>query len=295
MTRDGNPVRVVLAAGGICDARTLRTLCTAAAIRRSLAAGEIVLLRRGRYGVPNIVEAHRLATRLTAVITGPSAALEWGWAVKRPPPLPHLGLLKGRTVPATMRARAQLHWWDRRPDDVVTTDRGVQVTGRLATVVSCLRTLPFDEALAIADSALRSGVARRDLLAAVEASPRTGRTRAMRVAEAADARASNPFESCLRAICLEVPGLSVRAQVQIGPHRVDLADTALRIVVEAESRTWHAGPAEHDADIRRYTMLVRQGWLVVRFTHSDVMDDAAYVAAVMADVVALVRGRRRAA
>lgn len=295
MPRDPDPARVVLAAGGICDAATLRAACSARSIRRALDAGEIVSLRRGRYGVPGIAEAHRLSIELTATITGLSAALAWGWAVKRPPSVPDLTLLRGRKVTAAQRRRATLHWWDRRPDDVVTDRRGVQFTSRLATLVTCLRTLPFDEALCVADSALRAGMSRTALMAAVEQGPRTGRTAALRVARSADRRAANPFESCLRALCLDVRGLAVCPQVRIGPHRVDLADVALRIVIEADSRTWHAGPDEHDADIRRYTTLVRHGWMVVRFSYSDVMDEPEYVAAVLRDVVALARSTRRAA
>ena len=295
MSRMADPGGVVLAAGGICDAATLRAACSARSIRKALDAGEIVSLRRGRYGVEGITDADRLSVELTPTVTGLSAALAWGWEVKRPPELPDLTLLRGRKVTAEQRRRATLHWWDRRPDDVVTDARGVQVTSRLCTAVTCLLTLPFDEALCVAYSALRGGMRRTALLAAVERGPRTGRTAALQVARLADGRAANPFESCLRAVCLGVRGLSVRPQVQIGPYRVDLADAALRIVIEADSRTWHAGPDEHDADVRRYTTLVRQGWVVVRFSYSDVMHEPGYVAAVLRDVVTMAVTGRRAA
>ena len=169
------------------------------------------------------------------------------------------------------------------------------VSDPVTTLVACLKTEPFDAALAVADSALRSGRVRRDeLLHAIGRSSRTGRSRALTVALAADRRAANPFESCLRAICLGVDGLAVRPQVQIGPYRVDLADTDLGLVVKAESRQWHAGPDEHNADIRRYTTLVRSGWIVVRFTWDDVMHDPEYVARVLIEVIALARRTRRA-
>ena len=76
----------------------------------------------------------------------------------------------------------------------------------------------------MADSALRSGLVRRsELLAAAYASPRTGRSRAVRVADAADGRAANPFESLLRAIALQVPGLRVQPQIHIGGPRLSSA------------------------------------------------------------------------
>ncbi|GAA3646729.1 hypothetical protein GCM10022237_02750 [Nocardioides ginsengisoli] len=289
-----DPDVVVRESGGIVDAATLRRRCGAQRVRRAVDAGEIVLLRRGRYGVPGLADAARLAVELNGTISHLSAALAWGWQVKDPPDRPHLTLPRGRTVSTRHRREVHLHWQDRPPRAHVDA-RGVRLADPLETLVGCLRSEPFPAALSVADSALRSGRVRRaDLLDAVTTSARTGRTRALRVARAADGRAANPFESCLRAICLDVRGLTVRPQVQIGPYRVDLADVALGIVIEADSRTWHAGPAEHDADIRRYTALVAGGWILVRFTHHDVMHDPAYVATVLADVVDQARRTRGA-
>ena len=93
--------------------------------------------------------------------------------------------------------------------------------------------MPFDEALAVADSALRSlDVSSDNLLRRAAAVPVRHRARCMRVALAADARAANPFESVLRAIALQVPDLSVEPQVWIGDvGRPDLVDEGLRIVL----------------------------------------------------------------
>lgn len=53
------------------------------------------------------------------------------------------------------------------PDDVVDGR-----TARLRTALDCARTLPFDEALAVVDSALRSGrVHKQELLSAARAGP----------------------------------------------------------------------------------------------------------------------------
>lgn len=281
-------------AGGIVDAATLRRRCGARAVHRARQSGEIVVLRRGRYGLPATADAARLAVELNGTISHLSAALAWGWQVKDPPDRPHLTLPRGRRVAARHRRQAHLHWQDRPPPAVVDS-RGVRLADPLEALVGCLKTEPFPAALAVADSALRSGrVRREELVDAVARSSRTGRTRALRVAHAADRRAANPFESCLRAVCGEVRGLAARPQARIGPYRVDLADPDLGIVIEADSRTWHAGPAEHDADVRRYTHLVRNRWIVVRFSHHDVMHDPAYVAEVLADVVAQAERTRAA-
>jgi hypothetical protein len=68
------------------------------------------------------------------------------------------------------------------------------VTSPAWTVIDCAKDLPFDEALAIADSALRHGdVTKAELLRLAEQVTSTGRRRALRVAQAADGRAANPF------------------------------------------------------------------------------------------------------
>ncbi|KRA38528.1 MULTISPECIES: type IV toxin-antitoxin system AbiEi family antitoxin domain-containing protein [unclassified Nocardioides] len=281
------PSEVLRESGGVADTAVLRARCGRKAIKRALESGDIIRLRRGVYGVPGIAEAQLRSIELSATIVGPSAALIWEWKLKHLPERPHLALFKGRALTRRQRAQIVPHWWSSR-GDVLINAQGACVQTPLATAVHCLRTMPFDEALAVADSALRSGlVTRDDLLIAIASAPRIGRARAEAVARAADRRSANPFESVLRAICRDVRGLDVEPQVQIGPYRVDLADRHRRMVIEAESREWHAGPAEHNADIRRYTTLVREGWLVIRFSYDDVMNDPGYVLEVLRDVLRL--------
>ena len=77
--------------------------------------------------------------------------------------------------------------------------------------------------------------------------------------------AANPFESVLRSICDDVPGLRVRPQVEIhDPHflgRPDLVDDELRLVLEADSFEWHGGRAALARDASRYNAFWwRGGW-----------------------------------
>lgn len=92
------------------------------------------------------------------------------------------------------------------------------VTSRPRTVIDCAARLPFDEALAVADSALRSGtVSRAELRAAAKKLSAHGmRRRVLRVVDLADQRAANPFEPVLRAIAMDVLGLELVPQ-----HRID--------------------------------------------------------------------------
>jgi very-short-patch-repair endonuclease len=112
-----------------------------------------------------------------------------------------------------------------------------------------------------------------------------------RVAALARAEAENPFESCLRAIASEVPGLAVEPQVLITSvqpwARPDLVDRSLGVALEADSFEWHGDRAALRRDARRYDLLVVDGWLVLRFAWEDVMFDADFVRQVLVAVVAL--------
>jgi hypothetical protein len=90
------------------------------------------------------------------------------------------------------------------------------VTSPVRTVIDCARRLLFAEALAVADSALRAGdVTQEELRSAASRVRGRGARQCRRVADAADARAAKPFESVLRALVLEFPGLSVVPQVPV--------------------------------------------------------------------------------
>jgi very-short-patch-repair endonuclease len=274
--------------GGVADRRTLLRLVSRHQLDRAVAAGDVVRLGRSRLALPAADDALRAAAQVRGVVSHQSAALRHGWKVKRVPAVPHVTVPRNRS-----RIDAQgvvVHWGNLTAAQLL-----VGVTSPLQTVVDCARTLPFDEGLAIADSALRSGaVTRRDFLVAASTSPRSGRAAALRVAEHASAKAANPFESVLRAIALEVPGLDVVPQGPVGAvGHADLTDERLRIAVEAESFEFHALPEAFSHDVRRYTAMIRLGWLVVRFVWDDVMHRPAYVRSVLADVVAL-RARTQA-
>jgi very-short-patch-repair endonuclease len=165
------------------------------------------------------------------------------------------------------------------------------VTSIETTLAHCMRRLPFDEALAVADSALRSGVPRSTLLRVAEGAGGPGSAQMRRVAELARPEAANPFESVLRSIAVDIPGLQVRPQVTIREPdivaRPDLVDVHLRIVLEADSFEWHGGRSQLSADARRYNLLVVNGWWVLRFAYEHVMFESEYVRRVLVAMVAL--------
>ena len=256
---------------------------------RAVRAGLVERVARGRYALPTASTARRSAVQLSGTAVLLSAAAHWGWTTKWQPRQPQVAVGRGRRLTPEQRASAQVSWVTLPPTDV-----DGRVTTPLRTVVDCAARLPFDEALAVADSALRDRrVTRADLARAVDAMPARGpRRRVARVLEHADGRAANPFESVLRAIALEVPGLDVVPQVRIDRNgrwvgRVDLADLDLKIVLEADSFEFHGEGELFEKDCVRYDELVADGWLVLRFPWKRVMTKPGWVAEMIGAAVAI--------
>lgn len=287
--RECVPVEVVDALtrlGGISARKPLVAAAGGEALRVAVRNGAVIKVHRSLYALPAADEAALAAKRCRGVVSHLSAALALGWKVKTPPAAAHVTV--ARNSPEKGSGGVRLHYANLPADEEVEV-RGGRVTSPVRTAADCARSLPFDEALAVVDSALRSRtVTRAELLAAIKTGPRTGRTRAARVIRAADARSDNPFESVLRAIALEVSGFSAQPQGRVpGVGHADVADVRLRIALEAESWEFHGLREAFSYDIRRYTAMVRTGWLVARFTWDDVMHKPDYVREVIADLVTL--------
>jgi very-short-patch-repair endonuclease len=202
-------------------------------------------------------------------------------------------LPRNRKLDRLQRATTEIVHADLSADAVVDG-----VTSKIRTVVDCARKLSFDEALAVADSALGSGnIGKEQFETAAAALRGRGAPEARRVAQAADGRAANPFESVLRAIVLEFPALHVVPQAPVDTsgltYHPDLVDVASRIVIEAESWGWHADQPTHSRDCVRFTLLTVAGWRVLRFTWEQVMHSPSYVRRVLEEVagqVVLIEG-----
>jgi very-short-patch-repair endonuclease len=267
--------------GGVATRQTIVRLTSRRALDDALADGTLVRVARGRYAVPQLQQGTHLALKVTGHVCLVSAALAHGWKVKVVPERPQIALPKDRRLSEGARAQMSVSWIDLRDDQV----EGL-ATDAATTLEMCGRRLPFDEALAIADSALRDGFPRRELEALARAARGPGSARLRRVAAQADGRADNPFESVLRAIALDVPGLDVEPQVLIRGDlgltvRPDLVDRRLRMALEADSFEWHGDRAALRRDARRYDLLVADGWIVLRFAWEDVMHDQAWVRSVL--------------
>ncbi len=271
--------------GGVATRATLIRVSSRASVDAALAAGDLTVVARGRYALPQAGSAVLAAHRLCGSVSHLSAALALGWSVLQPPRRPDVTVATNRRISPEQRRGVELHWSRLGPDDV---DGLVTTADR--TLVDCLRVLPYAEALAVADSALREGFPKSRLLAIAQAARGPSSAAVRRVAGHADARAANPFESGLRAICHSVPGLHVEPQVSIHEGgflgRPDLVDQRLRIVLEADSFEWHGSRGALARDARRYNRFGLAGWLVLRFAWEDVMFAPDQVQATVAAAVA---------
>lgn len=273
-----DPVDFLTMSGGIAG-RDLLVASGRHAVRHALEGGLVVRVGRARFSLPVAARSIGIAHGLSGVLSHLAAARFWGWEVHVP-----LGDVEV-VVPRSRRPRPAPGAVVRRRDLAACDVVAPGVTSPVRTVLDVATDHPFAIALAVADSALRSGlVATDELVAASAGSAERGRARRLTVALAADARADNPFESVLRALAIEA-GLDVVPQVSIftGDRwvRPDLLDDRRGLAIEAESFTWHGNRQHLMRDCRKYNDLSLMGLTVVRFAWEQVMAEQAYARGVL--------------
>ena len=180
------PEQVLERLGGVADAATLLEHVPRWKIASAVKRGELVRLERGRYALPGLDDALAAAHRLSGLLCEDSAVRFYGWPLKRQPSTPAVVVPRKRNLSQSRRRGVRVRFVDVPPYDVNRV-----ATTPLRTVLDCASRLPFDEALAVADSALRCrDVSQERLIERARAMPPRYRARCLRVAEAADARAA---------------------------------------------------------------------------------------------------------
>jgi very-short-patch-repair endonuclease len=126
------------------------------------------------------------------------------------------------------------------------------------------------EALVSIDSALHQG--RTSVAAVARALPATAPAGRRLLLRLADGRAASVPETLAR-LALRASGLRVEVGVPITD--VGFVDLLVdgRVVVELDGFAYHSGRKEFAADRRRDRELVARGFLVLRFTYADAVDD----------------------
>lgn len=200
-------------------------------------------------------------------VHGPAAAFWHGML----PDVPQLVLL---TVPRSLRKETRPGVLLRNKDLAVADRvslRGVTVTGRGLTVLETAAML--DRGAAFLDRALQRYLTPEDLCDAYSrALGGHGMARAGQLLRAAMDRADSAAERELLRLLREaaVPGV-VRGMPFQGWF-VDIAFPDARVAVEVDGWAWHVDAERFRADRRKQNALVAAGWIVLRFTWSDIHD-----------------------
>lgn len=282
-----DPVTALRLLGGSARTSDLITRTTRRALQEALQAETVRRVGRGRYVLPDADRAVQAAAAAPGVLAGVSAAGAYGWRTLHPRTDVVVGVLPGQRVaalPAVTYRRLRLSSSERRHGR----------TSPLATVVGCATSLPFVDALAVADAALREGSVLADELQHEAAASRGhGAADLRRVARHADGRAQNAFESGLRGHLLlaGVRGL-VPQHVITGTGvfaAVDLAVPHRRVAIEADGHTVHGQRRRFALDLQRHDELAALGWVTLRFAWEHVMFRPDWV---VEQVTAVLRRRR---
>jgi hypothetical protein len=160
----------------------------------------------------------------------------------------------------------------------VTRCWGALVTSVPRTVVDLARTLPFMDAVVVADSALRLGkVAKPELfLVADSCGQWPGVARARRAIEFADERAESVLESCARVVFyeagLEPPELQAEFRGDGFVFRGDFYWARHRTIAEADGMAKYEDPSRARDQIRRDRLLRDAGYKVVHFTWRELFE-----------------------
>lgn len=174
--------------------------------------------------------------------------------------------------------------------DVVELGR-TKVTSLERTVIDCALTLPYKQALIIADHALRLGASLPKLLAAAGKLANHRGIRTLRkVLRFADPRSESPGETLtrdlLRELLLETPELQLWITTRLGRHRVDFAWVKRRVVLEFDGKGKYFDYRPTDEALyrerKREVALIEAGWTVLRIEWKDLFDEAAFKSRVLA-------------
>lgn len=224
-------------------------------------------------GGPGAAASHRAAGQLWQFDAVPAGLIEITSArrIERPPLIVH---------------RSSLAGWE------ITTKHGIPVTDPCRTLLDLAALIKPRELERAFESGLRQQLVTIPLMAErLERRARRGRTgvRAWRALLEQRAPSLRPtetdFETLMNQLIARFGLPQPQRQVEIRDgedrfiHRADFAYPEARLVIEADSLTYHRSPLEIRRDRRQTRQMMDQGWTVLRVTHWEMNNEAAEVAA----------------
>jgi very-short-patch-repair endonuclease len=245
-------------------------------VQREVAAARLIRLHPGVYAVGHTSlsrEGRWMAAVLAcgegAVLSHASAAILWGLADRREA-VPHVTVPRRLRPPGVIAHRGRLAPADRR------RRHGIPVTSPSRTIVDQAQELDDIEIERLLREAQFRGLfhagAIRDAL-----TRRPSRT-LRELLDDLNATQSMLEDAFLR-LCRRFHIPPPRAQVRRGRRRPDFVWTEHRLVVEVDSWAAHSTPHAFQADRTLSNAVQLSGWMILRFTYTDVRRRAPMVAA----------------
>jgi hypothetical protein len=257
-------------------------------MRSLVRSGDLVRMRRGVYATRSAVDwagdnrarAHALrvfAVRATvgraAIASHHSAGLLHNLDFLTAPPNDTVTLTLPPATPWNRPPSAAVVFHSANlPPEHLTRLYELPVTTAARTVIDLARTMPFTDAVAVADSALRAEQASkpelRQILDSCASWP--GVRNARRVAAFADERAGSALESAARVVFdefgLDPPELQVTIHLPGCAFLVDFFWRVPRVIVEADGLAKYTDNQDLIAQFQRDRLLRDAGYKVVHFT-----------------------------
>lgn len=275
-------------------------------LRTMVRTGELVRLRHGAYATASAVATagedkalrHALEVRAalaacsagSAVASHESAALVHGLGLLKAPADGAVTLTRPPGADQGRSGGGVRSYAARLPVEHVVTRHGTPVTTVNRTVVDLSRTLPFMDAVVVADDAIgklkasKSGMAK--VITACAGWP--GAARARRVMEFSSGRSESPLESCARVVfdAFGLPPPELQAEIIVGisdapdgtvlvgdyhEFRVDFLWRDAKTIAEADGLTKYSSGAAAIKELKRDRLLREEGYKVIHLTWAEVL------------------------
>ncbi|MEE6274486.1 DUF559 domain-containing protein [Georgenia sp. MJ206] len=239
-------------------------------LARSLETGEVLDVGGGWLARPGTSPAAISARRLGGTITCESAAAFYGLPTLRPGRATHVALPRNRGTsrrPRSLMVETVIH---RESSWTPPVSAGLPLAPLDEALARAVRCLQPRQAIVMVDAGLNRGLLSLDELRRLVAGPRSAPARI--ALEQCDSGSRSVIETLAR-LTLKAAGFAVRAAVQI--PRVGEVDLLIEecVVVECDGFAYHSGRDEYREDRRRDRELVAQGYVVLRFTYEELMND----------------------
>lgn len=283
-------------------------------LRTLIRSGELTQTRHGVYATKAAIRkaaenkrlAHALAVKSVLLCTGydavashHSAALLLGLRLLKDPPAGRVTLTRPDARKRNRQSYKDVAFQSAAlPPEHTINWRGIPATNTPRTVIDLARTLPFMDAVVVADSALRQYYFGRDqyLAVATWCNGWPGTRRARRVIEFADPEADSVLESCMRVRLaewgFEPPETQVTIITERADYQVDFLYRRQQVIIETDGMAKFRDKRDLIDHYKRRQDLEDAGFIMVHVTWHELFDEPERVKARIRKALAVAESRR---